>query len=615
MNQGTFNYGNSTVVFSGNRQKYIDASPFWNLRISGDNTSTLENIVVQGQLILDRVLIARSADTIFIQNDSVSAITGAGEVEGGSISRKIRSGETGQYAFESANTYVQFYGTSQYPTSVTMTTVLPTSTPRSYTGLKWIKMGGIVDTVNHFVTVDSVTHFSTWTYGKPSAGSALPKMAASDTFSTPSVLREYKIRPEGTGSYLTKLQLRYDPSEVLGSQSGLMAARGPVAVNPINAGWNMVSLPVTPENFNKDTIFQSNGIPCSSSMAFSYQSGYVAQSILQVGTGYWLKFSAPYSIEILGDDRPQDSVNAVIGWNMIGVPSYPVAVASIVSVPPGIINGSFFGYKHGYIVPDSLLPMQGYWVKTSATGKLVLGQPDTAISSKVSSAQNPLSSLNTLTIRDQSDGGQTLFFGRNEKLDLSRFELPPVPPRGIFDARFTNGYLAAMADTGGQKDVSLALSSAEYPLTISWDASKQNGTYTLRIDGKETILRGQGSMTVAQPPEQISLRLSAVPLSSLPKQFALYQNYPNPFNPSTTIRFDLPQDAVVTLKVFNILGQEVAKIVENKSYPAGSYGEQFNTAELASGVYFYQIIANASKDANQRNAQNFVQTMKMLLLR
>jgi hypothetical protein len=585
------------------------------LSIAGDSTHTLDNISIGHQLSLNRTLLVRPSDTLFVRDSSLDAIvySGSGEARGGSINRKIRKGETGSYSFESPNTFVQFYGTSQYPDSVTMTAVLPTSTPRSFSGLKWIRMGGILDTMNHFVTVDSVAHFSTWVLVKPSAGGAFPKIAATDSFGTPLVLRTYKVKPQGGGSYLTKLQLRYDPSEVLGPQSGLMAARGPVAVNSVNAGWNMVSLPVTPEDFAISAVFGWPATPTSP--AYSYHHGYLLTSTLQIGTGYWLKFASAGTVEILGDDRAQDSVSVSAGWNMIGVPSYPVATASIVSVPPGIINGFFFGYHNGYTVPDTLRPMQGYWIKVSGPGKLVLGQPDTAITPKVHPPESPLRSLNTLTISDRSEGGQTLYFGRSDKLDLSRFELPPPPPQGVFDARFTTGHLVELADTGHQKDVPIALSSAVFPLTIGWDASKQNGTYALRIDGKETILRGQGSMTVTQPPNQLSLRLSAAPLSGLPRQFALYQNYPNPFNPSTTIRFDLPQDAVVTIKVFNILGQEVATIADNKAYAAGSYGEQFSPARLASGVYFYQIIANAMKGVPQHSAQSFVQTRKMLLLR
>lgn len=70
--------------------------------------------------------------------------------------------------------------------------------------------------------------------------------------------------------------------------------------------------------------------------------------------------------------------------------------------------------------------------------------------------------------------------------------------------------------------------------------------------------------------------------------YKLYQNYPNPFNPSTTIRFEIPQDGIVTLKLFNILGEEVAALL-NEFRKADRYEVLFDAAKLASGVYIYQF--------------------------
>jgi hypothetical protein len=75
---------------------------------------------------------------------------------------------------------------------------------------------------------------------------------------------------------------------------------------------------------------------------------------------------------------------------------------------------------------------------------------------------------------------------------------------------------------------------------------------------------------------------------STPEVFALGQNYPNPFNPSTTINFRLAVDSKVNLKVFDVLGNEVATLV-NEGKPAGSYEVEFNASSLPSGVYFYKL--------------------------
>ena len=83
----------------------------------------------------------------------------------------------------------------------------------------------------------------------------------------------------------------------------------------------------------------------------------------------------------------------------------------------------------------------------------------------------------------------------------------------------------------------------------------------------------------------------------------LSQNYPNPFNPSTAISYQLSAVSQTTLKVFNILGQEVATLV-NEVQQAGVHTVNFNANNLSSGIYFYQL-----------HAGNFVETKKMVLMK
>jgi hypothetical protein len=88
-----------------------------------------------------------------------------------------------------------------------------------------------------------------------------------------------------------------------------------------------------------------------------------------------------------------------------------------------------------------------------------------------------------------------------------------------------------------------------------------------------------------------------------PTTFELAQNYPNPFNPATTINYQLPTNALVTLKVYDVIGREVATLV-NARQEAGRYTVNFNASTLASGVYFYRL-----------QAGSFVETKKMMLVK
>ncbi|MBK6914193.1 MAG: T9SS type A sorting domain-containing protein [Ignavibacteriales bacterium] len=91
----------------------------------------------------------------------------------------------------------------------------------------------------------------------------------------------------------------------------------------------------------------------------------------------------------------------------------------------------------------------------------------------------------------------------------------------------------------------------------------------------------------------------------LPREFALEQNYPNPFNPSTKISWQSPIGSWQTLKVYDVLGNEVATLVDEEK-PAGTYNVEFtiDNLQLSSGVYFYQL-----------KAGSFVETKKMILIK
>jgi hypothetical protein len=94
----------------------------------------------------------------------------------------------------------------------------------------------------------------------------------------------------------------------------------------------------------------------------------------------------------------------------------------------------------------------------------------------------------------------------------------------------------------------------------------------------------------------------AVP-TEIPTEFSLSQNYPNPFNPSTTISYGLPNASNVSLKIYNILGEQVASLV-NKVMPAGYHTVNFDASKLASGMYIYRL-----------EAGSFVQVKKMMMLK
>jgi len=103
--------------------------------------------------------------------------------------------------------------------------------------------------------------------------------------------------------------------------------------------------------------------------------------------------------------------------------------------------------------------------------------------------------------------------------------------------------------------------------------------------------------------------LEEIFLSSVEKEidilnkYVLFDNYPNPFNPTTTIKYQIPELSFVTLKIYDVLGNEIATL-DNEERPAGEYEVEFDATELTSGIYFYRLQANS-----------FVETKKMVLMK
>jgi len=123
------------------------------------------------------------------------------------------------------------------------------------------------------------------------------------------------------------------------------------------------------------------------------------------------------------------------------------------------------------------------------------------------------------------------------------------------------------------------------------------------LGGKYLVMIGPNSRVYLSKKDVVSAVRDP---ESTPTLFALEQNYPNPFNPKTTIKFQIPNlrpQTAVSLKVYDLLGREIATLVNEVKEP-GAYTVQFDASGIASGVYFYQL-----------RAGGHVETKMMLLLR
>ena len=136
-------------------------------------------------------------------------------------------------------------------------------------------------------------------------------------------------------------------------------------------------------------------------------------------------------------------------------------------------------------------------------------------------------------------------------------------------------------------------------IDISAYANNQNLKLGWQYVGNDGDLVGLDGIQVTG----FTTGLQDQPHSNLPVQYSLSQNYPNPFNPETTIELKLPEASFVTLKIYNILGEQL-EILLNKKLPAGTFLYKWNASHLASGVYLYRL-----------DTGNYSKTRKLILMK
>lgn len=159
-------------------------------------------------------------------------------------------------------------------------------------------------------------------------------------------------------------------------------------------------------------------------------------------------------------------------------------------------------------------------------------------------------------------------------------------------------------------DTVIFVSGLTYPTDTNWVPFTTQKIFTVQIDGnidfmrwsnnsiQRTKLFGYPYVEITDSMYHIIDRITSIINNETPEKFSLSQNYPNPFNPNTQINYTIASDGQVTLKVFDILGKEVATLV-NEKQNLGSYSLNFDGSNLSSGVYFYKLFSEGYSDIKQ----------------
>jgi hypothetical protein len=325
-----------------------------------------------------------------------------------------------------------------------------------------------------------------------------------------------------------------------------------------------------------------------------YEADYVQVRALVAGLGYWMRSEAELTRTIEGLRMDSVVVAVEAGWNLIAGPSCSVDLASV-DGRDLLVPGTLYTYRSdaGYLPVSRLEEGLAYWTLAHTSGELYL-RCGILSTDPAAAEDDALAAFGRLAVSDARGATQRLYFGSaSVNASDDRFLSPPIPPAEAFDARFaTDRWLTDSAEER------IVVRGAAFPIELSLERLPMAaGGYvaTLIKGGKEvqdlhvsadapvTVDDFTIEAIVLQPAD----RLAAV----LPDAFAVAGNYPNPFHASTSIVFDLPDAADVSVEVFDLLGRKVVSLA-SPSMPAGrGLRVPVDGAAMAAGTYVYRIEA------------------------
>jgi hypothetical protein len=343
----------------------------------------------------------------------------------------------------------------------------------------------------------------------------------------------------------------------------------------------------------------------------------------------WTDFTQGYFVKILGEAQldtfsvcgmpvcPSIPVPLNSGYNFVsyleGQPdSVGHALGSLIPGNLGIAlryTNDGAGNEAFHVYPDGdfsvMMPGEGYFVKVDSADVLVYpGPPTKALPSRMKTASvKPRHTSGTVS----SVPSAVFAYGLHVQVDGK-----PVPAGTEIKAVDKDGVVCGKGKFAADGVFGMAIYGDD-PKTAKDEGASPGEMVSIYIGNKLISQRVKWTEFGDTPQLEGNLTVTNVTFGSeLPKEFALHQNYPNPFNPTTSITYELPKSASVTLKIYNLLGAEVRTLV-TETQGAGYYqvvwdGRNNAGSSVASGIYTYRLTANS-------DTKSFVQTHKMILMK
>ncbi len=370
--------------------------------------------------------------------------------------------------------------------------------------------------------------------------------------------------------------------------------------NPIiKKGWNLLSLPVRPINTDYRNVYP-NAI--NRPYYFS-QNQYQDEIILRVGIGYFIKYDSQVDKQFSGTfiheiKVPRDMARVYSGWNTVGCVSAPVNVQDLaftnfnLELPTQRFTREYvvWGYvtNRGFQEISEMRPGLGYWIKCDANGYVSLTAPANQRIADAGFTPSEKAKVyeqsDKIIIRDNAQSKSQLYMTGRQDVDVSKFEMPPAPPIGVFDIRFESN-----RNLSNSNSSVISLNGVTYPVSIGInDADAKYSFYDAATNEfLGTIDQGSNGSIVINSERSNAVRVMKETMGVAGFSFT---SYPNPVENFSTIEYTLTENENVSIKLYDAIGNEVSSIM-NGYRNAGSYSETLDVTMLAGGRYILKIVA------------------------
>lgn len=415
----------------------------------------------------------------------------------------------------------------------------------------------------------------------------------------------------------------------------------------VAAGWSLLSVPANADNPTASAVFGDDFV---NYLLYGYTNsgGYITSDTIKTGRGYWLGVENSGVLDVTGTANVGNiEVPLNSGWNLLASPfvsGYAKSdlyfrkngstVTAAAAADSGWIQNVFYKYSSGaYSSADTLSVWSGYWLSALMADVYTVFREDSTLSRPVEMIlpDEPQISVDDWYVQIKASQNTQedllLAFGAHNnatdgfdaKYDYAKPPVSPAPNaiETYFEQTAWNNLFTKYGSDIRAKFVFPApgkswsfkvRAKTAGMMTLSWSSINQQIPEEIRnkyffLLSSQGLVSGLNMLSVpsfsfnaeagAVYTFTINSTLTAIgDEAGLPQEYSLGQNYPNPFNPATAIRYDVKESGHVSIKVFDMIGNEVATLV-NETKPAGRYEVSFDASALASGVYLYKMQAGS----------------------